>query len=145
MTLRASKTSMTYQRRKSDKGKGSSFGARPDNLNDPIFNLGEFPVTAANSQRFAYIYDESRSEFEGHTIRDYDLGDGKKIDVAIPPKMVSLIFAEIMMTEHPVLFHMMLRPDYRNRDRPNKFGKFVPKSMVLFNNKATTFGSLNIF
>ena len=101
---------MTY-RRKRDTCNGSKSTAKPGNLNDPIYNLGEFPVKATNITRFAYIYDKSRSEFQGHTIHDYDLGDGKKIDVAISPKMVSLIFAEIMSTEHPILFHMMLRSD----------------------------------
>ena len=130
---------MTY-RRKSDSGKGSS-SAKPDNLNEPIYNLGEFPVTEANIKRFAYIYNGSRSEYQGHTIHDYkpDGGDGK-FDVTIPPNMISMMFAHIMATEHPVLFHMMLRADYRSRDRPNKFGKLVPKSMVLFNSKATNFG-----
>ena len=128
---------MTY-RRKSEKGGSSS--ARPDNLNEPIYNLGEFPVTEANIRRFAYIYDGSRSEYQGHTIHDYNPGDGKKIDVTIPPTMISMMFAHIMATEHPILFHMMLRADYRSRDRPNKFGKLVPKSMVLFNSKATNFG-----
>ena len=130
---------MTY-RRKFDKGNGSKSAARPDNLNDPVFNLGEFPVHVKNIERFMYIYDESRSEYQGHTIHNYDSGDGKKIDVTIPPEMISKMFAEIMSTEHPVLFHVMLRSDYRNRDRPNKIGKLIPKTMVLFNNKATQFG-----
>ena len=129
---------MTY-RRKSDSGKGSS-SAKPDNLNEPIYNLGEFPVTEANIKRFAYIYNGSRSEYQGHTIHDYNPGDGNKIDVTIPPEMISKMFAEIMATEHPILFHMMLRSDYQNRDRPNKIGKLIPKTMVLFNNKATQFG-----
>ena len=130
---------MTY-RRKFDNGKGSKSAAKPDNLHDPVFNLGEFPVQVKNIERFMYIYDESRSEYQGHTIHNYDSGDGKKIDVTIPPEMISKMFAEIMSTEHPVLFHMMLRSDYRNRDRPNKIGKLIPKTMVLFNNKATQFG-----
>ena len=90
-----------------------------------------------NVQRFTYIYDGSRSEYHGHTIHDYDSGDGNKIDVTIPPAMISKMFAEIMATEHPILFHMMLRSDYQNRDRLNKIGKLIPKTMVLFNNKAT--------
>ena len=130
---------MTYRRNR-DNGNGSKSAARPDNLHDPIFNLGEFPVNVKNIERFTYIYDESRSEYQGHTLHNYDSGDGKKIDVTIPPEMISKMFAEIMATEHPVLFHMMLRSDYRNRDRPNKIGKLIPKTMVLFNNKATQFG-----
>ena len=86
---------MTY-RRKFDKGKGSNSSARPDNLNDPIYNLGEYPVQVKNLQRFTYIYDESRNEYQGHTIHDYDPGDGGKIDVTLPPVMISQMFAEIM-------------------------------------------------
>ena len=70
---------MTYRRNR-DNGNGSKSAARPGNLHDPIFNLGEFPVNVKNIDRFMYIYDESRSEYQGHVLHNYDSGDGKKID-----------------------------------------------------------------
>ena len=73
---------MAYRRRTKKKNGGAK-DAAPDNLDEPVHNLGEYPVAHSNLKRFLHIYDGARDEFDGHIIEGLEI-DGKKHDIEIP-------------------------------------------------------------
>ena len=106
----------------------------PAGLDDYIHDIGQFPVSAENVRKFMYVYDHSEDAFQNHQIADYEI-NGEKHTIDVPPLVASAIVTEFMK-EHPVMLHQMLQKNYRERQAPNKMGKFAPKTVVYFNRES---------